>query len=281
QLPRDLRVAVVDPGESAEPVTEAPAIDTADLEGPAAAGEDGAASLSSATVPTDDTDDTDEPETLESNAAVPAAAVTGRPQIFSRAQWGADESMRRSAPSYFEVHAGFVHHTVNTNDYTKKQVPALLRSIYAYHTKSRGWSDIGYNFIVDKFGRIWEGRYGGVDRPVVGAHTSGYNEHSFAGSALGNFDTAKPSQAVDNAFGNLFAWTPSLHAVSAGPGAQRVGSRTFRAINGHRDAGSTACPGAHLYARLNDIRTVASRAQASWAGRDRRTSLTGNNQPSF
>lgn len=272
QLPRDLRVAVVDPGETAEPVTEAPAIDTADLEGPAAAGEDGAASLSSATV---------EPETLESNAAVPAAAVTGRPQIFSRAQWGADESMRRSAPSYFEVHAGFVHHTVNTNDYTKKQVPALLRSIYAYHTKSRGWSDIGYNFIVDKFGRIWEGRYGGVDRPVVGAHTSGFNERSFAGSALGNFETAKPSQAVVNAFGRLFAWKLALHGVDAASSSQQVGSRRFRAINGHRDAGSTACPGQHLYSRLGAIRTAAKSAQVSWAGRDRRTGLTSSKQPSF
>ena len=89
---------------------------------------------------------------------------------------------------YFEVHAGFVHHTVNANDYTRAQVPGILRSIYAYHTKSRGWSDIGYNFLVDRFGRIWEGRYGGVDRPVVGAHTLGYNDNAFAMSAIGNFE---------------------------------------------------------------------------------------------
>ena len=74
------------------------------------------------------------------------------------------------------MHAGFVHHTVNANDYTRDEVPGILRSIYAYHTQSRGWSDVGYNFLVDRFGRIWEGRYGGVDRPVVGAHTLGYND---------------------------------------------------------------------------------------------------------
>ena len=89
--------------------------------------------------------------------------------------------------------AGFIHHTVNANTYTSAQVPALLRGIYAYHTQSRGWRDIGYNYLVDRFGRIWEGRYGGVGSPVVGAHTLGYNEVSFAMSAIGNFDIAEPA----------------------------------------------------------------------------------------
>ena len=104
-----------------------------------------------------------------------------QPVIYSRAQWGADESIRgKSSLHYGDVHAGFVHHTVNANDYTRAEVPGIIRSIYAYHVKSRGWSDIGYNYLVDRFGRIWEGRYGGVDRPVVGAHTLGYNDDSFA-----------------------------------------------------------------------------------------------------
>ena len=94
------------------------------------------------------------------------------------------------APSYGTVKTGFIHHTVNANNYTAEQVPALLRGIYAYHTQSRGWRDIGYNFLVDRFGRIWEGRWGGVNRAVVGAHTLGYNEVSFAMSAIGNFDIA-------------------------------------------------------------------------------------------
>ena len=71
-------------------------------------------------------------------------------------------------------------------------MPALLRGIYAYHVKARGWSDIGYNYLVDRFGRIWEGRYGGVDRAVVGAHTLGFNSDSFAASAIGNYQTAHP-----------------------------------------------------------------------------------------
>ena len=123
-------------------------------------------------------------------------------------------------------------------------MPAIIRGIYAYHTQSRGWSDIGYNFLVDRFGRIWEGRYGGVDRPVVGAHTLGYNDDSFAMSAIGNFDIAQPPAAMLDAYGRLFAWKLSparrqrrLHARSGST------KRYLQAINGHRDVGQTACPG--------------------------------------
>ena len=150
--------------------------------------------------------------------------------IYSRAQWGANENIRdKSSLHYYEVHAGFVHHTVNANNYTPDEVPGILRSIYAYHTQSRGWSDIGYNFLVDKFGRIWEGRYGGVDRPVVGAHTLNYNEYSFAMSAIGNFETAQPPAAMLQAYGVLFAWKLSLHGVDAASPQQWVGSKYFQA----------------------------------------------------
>ena len=155
--------------------------------------------------------------------ALSAATYTPKPKIYSRAQWGADERMRdKGSLHYFEVHAGFVHHTVNANDYTRAQVPGILRSIYAYHTRSRGWSDVGYNFLVDRFGRIWEGRYGGVDRPVVGAHTLGYNDNAFAMSAIGNFELRRPSQAMLEAYGALFAWKLSLHGVNAASPRQWV-----------------------------------------------------------
>ena len=246
--PADLRLAVIDPGTPSDTVSERAALDTTTMDEPVA----------------------------------PAArsTVTPEPQIFSRAQWGADESMRdASSLRYFEVHAGFVHHTVNANDYTREEVPGILRSIYAYHTRSRGWSDVGYNFLVDRFGRIWEGRYGGVDRPVVGAHTLGYNDYSFAMSAIGNFETAQPSQAMIEAYGALFAWKLGLHGVDAASTRQLVGSDTFQAINGHRDAGQTACPGKNLYARLDDIRRLASAAQVGWAGRDLDSDLVGGPYP--
>ncbi len=250
--PAGMSLSVVGPGEPAVTVREAPAIDTGALDSP----QGGASSRGGPT------------------------SVTPEPTIYSRAQWGADERLRdQGSLRYFEVHAGFVHHTVNANAYSRDEVPGLLRSIYAYHTQSRGWSDVGYNFLVDRFGRIWEGRYGGVDRPVVGAHTLGYNDHSFAMSAIGNFDVAEPSSAMVQAYGALFAWKLSLHGVDAGSTRQQVGPDAFPAVNGHRDAGQTACPGRHLYARLDRIRELADDAQRDWSGRELQSDLAASPHP--
>jgi len=255
--PTDMQLAVVEPGEGTSTEVAEPEIDTEDLEGTDGDAEDAVSLMSGA-----------------------ASSTTPRPRIFSRAQWGADERLRdKGSLRYFEVHAGFVHHTVNANGYSRSQVPGIIRSIYAYHTRTRGWSDIGYNFLVDRFGRIWEGRYGGVDRPVVGAHTAGYNDYAFAMSAIGNFETVQPSTKMLNAYGRLFAWKLALHGVDATAPSQRVGSRSFPAINGHRDAGSTACPGRYLYAKLSTIRELASEYQADWSGRDRQTDLAGSAYP--
>ncbi|MEV7431596.1 N-acetylmuramoyl-L-alanine amidase [Nocardioides sp. NPDC092400] len=269
-VPDDMRLAVVDPGEADDLTREAPALHATGGDAPAP--------------PATDTTDTATTATADATAggamALSAAAYTPRPVVYSRAQWGANEKLRgATAPSYYEVHAGFVHHTVNANEYTRDEVPGILRSIYAYHTQSRGWSDVGYNFLVDRFGRIWEGRYGGIDRPVVGAHTLGYNENSFAMSAIGNFDVKQPSSAMVQAYGALFAWKLSLHGVDASSPSQVVGKKSFRAINGHRDAGSTACPGRYLYAKLGKIRTLAAQDQIGWAGRERESDLVGTPHP--
>ena len=266
-LPPDMRLAVVDPGTAARTAVERPALDTATT------GDD--AGASAPTQPADAADGAD-----ADGLDLRAATFTPKPQIFSRAQWGADERMReKSSLHYFEVHAGFVHHTVNANDYSRAEVPGIIRSIYAYHTQSRGWSDIGYNFLVDRFGRIWEGRYGGIDRPVVGAHTLDYNDYAFAMSAIGNFDVKQPSEAMVEAYGALFAWKLSLHGVDASSTKQWVGSRNFAAINGHRDAASTACPGRYLYARIPRIRTLAADAQRGWAGRELESDLASTPYP--
>jgi hypothetical protein len=279
-VPADMKLAVVDPGEAADPVVETPAIDTADL------GAADVAAMSSADVDSgvdpnaSDTGTTDD-NTVDAGVLTGTPAdVTPKPKIYSRAQWGADERMRsKSSLQYFEIHAGFVHHTVNANSYTRDQVPSLMRGIYAYHTQSKGWSDIGYNFIVDRFGRIWEGRYGGVARPVVGAHTLGYNEYSFAMSALGNFDTVRPSAAMVDAYGRLFAWKLSLHGIDASSGQQWVGKKYFRSINGHRDAGQTACPGRYLYERLPRIRSLAAQYQKPFSSRSKDANISGTPWP--
>jgi hypothetical protein len=209
-----------------------------------------------------------------------AAVFTAEPVIYSRAQWGANEKIREKASLHYgDVHAGFVHHTVNANNYTRSEVPGILRSIYAYHVQSRGWSDIGYNYLIDRFGRIWEGRYGGVDRPVVGAHTLGFNDDSFAASAIGNYQIAKPSRAMIQAYATLFAWKLSLHGVTASSTHQYVTSRWFQAINGHRDAEATLCPGQYLYKRIPDIRRMAAADQRGWTGRQLESNLASTPHP--
>jgi hypothetical protein len=286
ELPDDMRLAIVDPGQPEELAVEEPAIDTAEL---ASAPSQDAHGTTSEPEPSPFEEPSGSAE-LEAagdldgldvvNLAGTPAKVTPKPRIFSRAQWGADERLRdRGSLGYFEVHAGFVHHTVNANGYTRSQVPSIIRGIYAYHTRGRGWSDVGYNFLVDRFGRIWEGRYGGVDRPVVGAHTLGYNEHAFAMSAIGNFETARPSRAMLNAYARLFAWKLSLHGVDADSRRQSVGGRRMPAIRGHRDVGQTACPGRHLYARIGQIRSAAAELQVSFTPRAKDNDLSGTHWP--
>ncbi|HWJ08523.1 MAG TPA: N-acetylmuramoyl-L-alanine amidase, partial [Nocardioides sp.] len=276
--PADMKLAVIDPGKADATAKEQPAIDTARLATGAAAG-DPSTGTTGTTGDTGDTGDTGGTGGGE-DLSLQAGVYTPKPKIYSRAQWGADERIRDKASlSYYEVHAGFVHHTVNANSYTAAEVPGIIRGIYSYHVRTRGWSDIGYNFLVDRFGRIWEGRYGGVDRPVVGAHTQGYNQYSFAMSAIGNYDVARPSSAMVTAYGQLFAWKLSLHGVSATSTAQRVGTKTFQAINGHRDAGQTACPGKYLYAMIPSIREQAGALQRSWRGRDLESNFAGSALP--
>ncbi|MCW2814631.1 MAG: N-acetylmuramoyl-L-alanine amidase, family 2 [Nocardioides sp.] len=267
--PADMKLAVIDPGVATTSAEQLPAIDTGALDD--TDGTDGTndAQPAARTLPTSDGD-----------VELAAGAFTPKPVIYSRAQWGADERMRdKSSLHYFEVHAGFVHHTVNANNYKPEDVPSILRGIYAYHTKSRGWSDVGYNYLVDRFGRIWEGRAGGVDRPVVGAHTLGHNDDSFAMSAIGNFEEVRPSNAMVEAYGALFGWKLSLHGVDAGSTRQYVTSKYFPAVNGHRDAASTACPGKYLYAKIPQIKALAEQAQATFAGRQLESDLAGADQP--
>jgi len=266
-LPSDMSLAVVEPGEAEGTETEGPAI-AVSPEG--AATTDAQASAAGAWTGDSQDRDSQDGDTQDGDSqdgdtqgaiALRADVKAPKPTIYSRSQWGADERLRSGSPSYGSIGAGFVHHTVNGNDYTRAEVPGILRSIYAYHTRSRGWSDIGYNFLVDKFGRIWEGRYGGVARPVIGAHTLGYNDDAFAMSAIGNFETARPTEKMLQSYGALFAWKLGLHGVRADDMSQSLDGDKFAAINGHRDAGSTACPGRYLYNKLGAIRTLAQAAQ--------------------
>ncbi|BEP14601.1 hypothetical protein acdb102_29120 [Acidothermaceae bacterium B102] len=217
-------------------------------------------------------------------AAATPAAVTGRPAILTRADWGADESLRLRAcpagPTYSPtIKVGFVHHTVSSNDYSPSEVPAMIRAFYAYHVNGNGWCDIGYNFLVDRFGRLWEGRYGGIAKAVIGSHTGGFNRDSFAVSMIGDFSSVTPDAPMQQSIAVLMAWKLGSyyrnplgkdtlvyeggHYRMCGAKECPVGSAvTLDVITGHRDAdiGHTECPGAAAEATLPALRngTVAA-----------------------
>jgi hypothetical protein len=200
-----------------------------------------------------------------------AASAVTQPAILTRAQWGADESLRNGFAGYGEtIKAGFVHHTTGASDYTSAEVPGMIRAIYAYHTQTLGWSDIGYNFLVDRFGRLHEGRWGGMDQPVVGAHTGGFNTNTVGVTALGDHETSPVPTTVMTGFGQLLGWRLGLHGAdphgrvtltSGGGDSNRYPAGQaveFNVISGHRDASYTLCPGQHLYPRLPEIRSEAA-----------------------
>jgi peptidoglycan hydrolase-like protein with peptidoglycan-binding domain len=189
-----------------------------------------------------------------------ASAATAKPTIYTRAQWGANESLMQWGPSYGKISVGFVHHTDSSNDYTPDQVPGIIRGIYAYHAQTLGWGDIGYNFLVDRFGRIWEGRYGGMDKPVIGGQVYNYNSVSTGVAAIGTFTSAAVPQAMTDGLKRVLAWKMSLAGVpatGASPVAAPWGTHIQR-ISGHRDVGGTTCPGDSLEARLPEIRAGAA-----------------------
>jgi hypothetical protein len=199
------------------------------------------------------------------------AAQVSPPAIISRAQWGADAVPPRSAPGYGVVEAAFVHHTVGTNDYAPSDSAGIVLGIARYHRDTNGWNDIGYNFLVDKYGQVFEGRAGGVESAVIGAQAQGYNAQSTGIACLGTFSTVAQSEAGLEALARLIGWKLSLHGVpvagqvtltSAGGPSNRYASGTpvtVERICGHRDGDNTSCPGDVLYGQLADLRARAAR----------------------
>jgi hypothetical protein len=171
------------------------------------------------------------------------------------------------------VKLGFVHHTLNPNGYTAAEVPSMLRAIYLFHRDVNGWNDIGYNFAIDLFGRIFEARAGGIDEPVVGAQAGGYNMVSTGVAMLGDFQATAISTAAKRVLQRLIAWKLSLHGVPvkghvtvrvdpAGAFYSRFPANakvTLPRVAGHRDADTTDCPGNALYGELPSIRRESAR----------------------
>ncbi|HEX6331029.1 MAG TPA: N-acetylmuramoyl-L-alanine amidase [Actinomycetota bacterium] len=212
---------------------------------------------------------------VDSSGEVPSAggfagtaqAFAKRPRVVTRQAWGADPKLLNCTPSVADrVLMGFVHHTAGTNAYSPAEADDVIRGVYAFHTNGRGWCDIGYNFLVDRFGTVYEGRSGGMTEPVIGAAQMGFNTRAFSVSVMGNFETAAVPTAVQRALVRLLAWRLDLAHVNPSARATMVsagGSNTryeagqvvrLPTIAGHRDTGLTACPGDRLYKLLPSIR---------------------------
>ena len=238
-----------------------------------------------------------------------AAAAANEPDIVTRAEWGADESLKRTSGGcerqFHPLQQIFVHHTAGSN--FDENPKATMRAIYWYHVVRQGWCDIGYNFVVSYDGRIFEGRWARDYAPweahdsenkagkvVSGAHVDGYNSGALGISVMGNFDTAEPSPATRRSVAELIAWKVDRHDLQA------RGSHDYRNpesgdvrhlpwVAGHRDADTTACPGDNLYSSLRSIRrdaeavmgagkastTVTVAASATRIGYGETVSITG------
>lgn len=222
---------------------------------------------------------------VQSFASSPTGAQIARPNIVSRADWGANESWRDPVPKMgTKILAGIVHHTASTNNYKAEQSPAQMRILYAYFTKSLKYADMGYHFLVDKYGTIYEGRSGcavkeknpcdGAALPVQGAHTAGFNVNTFSVSAIGNYDVLAPEnpQAMVNSMASLIAWKLAPYGLdpntetkvtstdTSGSSKYRKGQvATIKVISAHRDVGKTACPGRYLYPYMDEIRAEAAK----------------------
>ena len=242
--PQDVRVSLIDPGASRadRATTDGTSADTSALLG---------------------------------GAVAEAAGTT--PAYVSRAGWGADESLRKCASSAAPaLRGGILHTTATSNDYTAEQSPAVMRSMYAYHTKSLKWCDIGYNFLVDQYGTLFEGRAGSVELPVIGSHTGGFNRGTLGVSMIGHHDLVAPTPAALRTVAEVFAWKfgswgldpqGTVTYTSAGGSATKhpVGTvLDMPMISGHRDYSAKSCPGNLAYPLLDQIRSAVAARVSSY-----------------
>lgn len=200
--------------------------------------------------------------------ALESSGAVAQPPIITRAQWGADESITGLSRAASAVRYAIVHHTAGSNDYTRDESAGIVRGIQRYHILNSGWSDVGYNFLIDKYGRVYEGRRGSIERPFIGAHAAGFNTGSVGVALIGNFDQATPTTMAMGALRVVLAWKfgrynidplTTFSVLSKGSPLYPLGTTArLAAISGHRDTGQTSCPGTNLYAQLGGLARAVS-----------------------
>ena len=204
-----------------------------------------------------------------------AEAAPPKPKMVSRAAWGATLAEGGCAPrgpaTYGDVQAAVIHHTVNANDYTKEEAAGIVLGICRFHVNGNGWNDIGYQALVDRFGRVYKGRAGGMSAAVVGAQAQGFNEQTTAIASIGTNSTVKLNKKARAAVTRYVSWKLGVHAIdpstiammtSAGGNLSRYPAGTAITVPrviGHRDLGLTECPGERLYAQVKSIRKLVQK----------------------
>ncbi len=266
-LPADLTLALVPDRPSGERDLGAADVRTAEAEPTGVA----AASAAQSGL----RDDRGPAENLTGASAVqlPAAAQDDPSALVTtREEWGANPAYLNWRPNYAPAEHVIVHHTAGTNDYTAEQSPSIVRGIYYYHAVILGWGDIGYNFLVDKYGQVFEGRYGTLDSDpgtmVVGGHAYGANTGTMGISMMGNYSSVSPSEIQIERVGQMAGWFLARAGIADAHGSSGF---TFRAtqkyrrgqtidldtISAHRDVGYTTCPGDAGYSAMGQIRDIA------------------------
>ena len=200
------------------------------------------------------------------------------PKIIPRSAWDPQGRCRpRSTSGLGRIQMAFVHHTVSLNGYSRSQAAGMVLGVCLFHRNGNGWNDMGYNFLVDRYGQVFEGRAGGVDQPVIGAQAGGFNTPSTGVSMIGEFSRVAPPKAAMNSLAKLLAWKLSIHGVPAkghttvvSAGGSSTGYRTdarirLNRISGHRDADLTECPGAALYRRLPALRNRVAKLEGAYS----------------
>ncbi|WP_370465169.1 N-acetylmuramoyl-L-alanine amidase [Nocardia sp. CS682] len=200
----------------------------------------------------------------------------GGPKVITREGWGADESIRCEEPTYDDgpgkdgLGGITVHHTAGRNDYSREESAGIVRAIYTYHAQTLGWCDIGYNALVDKYGQIFEGRAGGLNRAVQGAHAGGFNENTAGVALMGNYTSEEPSEESIEAMGNFIGWRAKIagldpvgYTTMYSEGTEFTSYALGQAVQlpivfAHRDVGNTSCPGDAAYDMMDRIREIAA-----------------------
>lgn len=205
-------------------------------------------------------------------APAPPPVTTGAPAMTMRASWGADLPFTCgggpvSAP---ELKFAVVHHTAGGNSYGPGDSVSIIRGIYAYHVNTLGYCDVAYNFFVDRFGQIFEGRRGGIDQPIIGGHAGGFNTASTGVAVLGTYTSSNVAPPAWDAVVRLLRWKLSVHRVDPALGFTTVvasspcncmhwpaGTLVWfpNAIVGHRELDATACPGSSFFANFGALRS--------------------------